>query len=209
MEHIETKKEFAGHMETKKEFAGHMETKNEFAGHIETKKGEFAGHMETKKGEFAGHGIDSKSFSLNGKCCYGRLVDIIDGDSLKIVIPLFDDFYKFDVRLQGIDAYEMRSKIPEIKDLAHKARDKVVELMCGEQRNFKNRSEIREYLNLNVVLVWIQCGEFDKYGRLLADVLLADGSCSVADVLIACNLAYAYNGKTKMTEEEQQRKLPT
>ena len=55
--------------------------------------------------------------------------------------------------------------------------------------------------------VWVECLDFDKYGRLLANVynlnteIKSDNSFS--SILLKEKLAYVYNGDTKLTEEEQ------
>ena len=45
----------------------------------------------------------TKTFSLKNTECYARVVQIYDGDTITAVIPLFDNFYKFSIRLNGID----------------------------------------------------------------------------------------------------------
>ena len=73
---------------------------------------------------------------------------------------------------------------------------------------------MRSKLNENTFLIYILCGEFDKYGRLLGwlfdsnednypdsnDILIK----SYNHQLIKAGLAYFYGGKlTKFTEQEQ------
>ena len=52
--------------------------------------------------------------------------------------------------------------------------------------------------------MWIECVDFDKYGRLLTNVFLnKEDDKSISDILLEEKLAYKYNGDTKLTEEEQ------
>ena len=44
--------------------------------------------------EFKKYDDKTPNFSLYGKNTLGRVVDILDGDTIKIIIPLFDSFYK-------------------------------------------------------------------------------------------------------------------
>ena len=44
-------------------------------------------------------------------------------------------------------------------------------------------------------MVYVRCGDFDKYGRLLVEILCDD--CLVNDWLIQNNYAFAYDGGTK------------
>jgi endonuclease YncB( thermonuclease family) len=154
------------------------------------------------------HGGATPYFSLNGKECWGRVVQLYDGDTMKVVIKLFDGHYKFNCRLNGIDTCEMKSKDPENKLKAIKARNRVLQLVnkAASVQLDKNyaKKEIDHIFESNVCLVWIKCGQFDKYGRLLCRIYETDKSDkSVGDILIEEKLAYAYDGGTKLTEAEQ------
>lgn len=46
---------------------------------------------------------DAPIFTLDGNTYMAKIVDIYDGDSLKAVINICDDYYKFSFRLDGID----------------------------------------------------------------------------------------------------------
>jgi hypothetical protein len=55
-------------------------------------------------------------------------------------------------------------------------------------------------------LVKIKCGDFDKYGRLLAEIYTIKNDTqdiSFSQHLLYNNLAYKYTGQTKLTESEQ------
>jgi endonuclease YncB( thermonuclease family) len=57
-----------------------------------------------------------------------------------------------------------------------------------------------------VCIVFIKCYEFDKYGRLLADVYINYNdinSKSISEILLNENLAYKYDGGKKLSEDEQ------
>ena len=51
--------------------------------------------------------------------------------------------------------------------------------------------------------MYVKCHDFDKYGRLLLDLYLDKDEKSISDVLLEEKLAYVYNGKTKLNEDEQ------
>ena len=61
----------------------------------------------------------------------------------------------------------MKSKLPEAKELAYKAREKLFQLVTNDQiikiPNTISRKELRELLNKQTYLVTLKCGEFDKY----------------------------------------------
>lgn len=146
---------------------------------------------------------DTPLFSLNGKKIYGRVVDITDGDTINCVIPLHDNYYKFNFRLDGIDTCEMKSKNELNKNLAIKARDLLFELITKNKSKNLSKQEISDILNENLYLVWIQCYKFDKFGRVLARVSLNEHSESFSEILVNNKLAYNYHGEKKLSEEEQ------
>jgi endonuclease YncB( thermonuclease family) len=106
------------------------------------------------------------------------------------------------VRLSGIDTCEMRSKNEKTRDLAIKARDALLELVIKEKSHYnQTRREIHEILDKNLVIVFVECLDFDKYGRLLANVFF--DKINLSEYLLEHKLAYPYMGQTKLTEDEQ------
>lgn len=165
--------------------------------------------------DFTDCSIKTPEFTLNGIKTFGRLVDIIDGDSLSIVIPLKTlsldgklNFYKYNVRLSGIDTCEIHSKNEKCKNLAIMARDTLLNFVtCSDFKN-SSRSDIHKILEEQVIVVFVECLEFDKYGRLLANVFYKDADgVNLSEYLLKCNLAYKYKGLTKLNEDEQLKLL--
>jgi len=163
---------------------------------------------------FKNYDINIQEFILTGKFLPARLVDIIDGDSLVVILPVFDSYYKYHVRINGIDTCEIKSKNQDNKILALQAR---LELLClitqskttntTQKQEYDiniTRTDIKRILNESVFLVYLECKDFDKYGRLLADVY-SDSIKSVclSNYLLDKNLAYVYTGATKLKETEQ------
>jgi endonuclease YncB( thermonuclease family) len=168
--------------------------------------------MEELVEQLKSYDISTPHFSLNGINTYGRLVDIYDGDTVKIVLSTFKDtFFKFDVRLNGIDTCEIKSHISENKIKGLKAKKRVCDMVEEIYGNYVNAkldtgTEIKDYLKSIVCIVFVKCYNFDKYGRLLADVYIDYNSVtrkSISEILLSEKLAYPYNGGTKLTEEEQ------
>lgn len=153
------------------------------------------------------HDISTPYFKLNGLNTYGRLVDIHDGDTCKIILPIFGTYYKFNVRLNGIDTCEITSHNIENKNKALKARTKICSLIQEKWGHsdcpIETQKEIKEYLKSITCIVYVKCYDFDKYGRLLADVYIDDNQKSLSEILLDEKLAYSYNGGTKISEEEQ------
>ena len=147
-------------------------------------------------------------FSLSGQKLWGRVVSLYDGDTLTIALNVFSCVYKFSVRMGGIDTCEMKSKNDKNKELAKNARSRLLSLITGkdlvETSTWNDRRKINNVLNKGMYFVWVDCLDFDKYGRLLANVYLNEKSPECfSQVLIKEKLAYEYKGDTKMTEEQQ------
>lgn len=150
---------------------------------------------------FKQYGGSTPELSINGLKTYGRLIDVYDGDTIKVILPAFNSYYKFTLRLNGIDTCEIKSKQLELKDYAIKARNKILELITNNYE-INTKKEIKELLESNVYLVWVECLESDKYGRILANVYKNKDTKSLSDILLEENLAYKYSGKTKLSENE-------
>lgn len=155
---------------------------------------------------FKNHGIKTPRFTLNGLETYGRLVDIIDGDSLSIILPIYNSYFKFNVRLNGIDTSELHSNNIELKHFAENAKNELVKLVIDKKDLTKHK--VQEVLENEIVVVLVKCLEFDKYGRLLADVYCFNlinkkYDISLSKYLLDNHFAYEYNGGKKMSENEQ------
>lgn len=148
--------------------------------------------------------------ALNDKLLVGRVVDIYDGDTITCIINVLDNYFQFNVRLGDIDTCEIKSKNFKCKLKAHEAQNCLYELVSKKTNNdiFIHRKDLGILLESDVYLVNILCGTLDKYGRLLGwifnfDDLSQDKSKSFNQILVDKKLAYLYEGKTKLTEEQQ------
>jgi len=168
------------------------------------------------KNELEKYTIKTPRFTLKGLKKFGRLVDIIDGDSLSIILPVYNNYYKFNVRLNGIDTSEIHSHNEDVKHFALNTRNELLKIIIQDNNITSSidtsitKHEIQEILEENLAIVFVECLEFDKYGRLLADVYCFNkinknisSKTSFNKQLINENLAYSYDGKTKLKENEQ------
>lgn len=125
-------------------------------------------------------------FSLEGEMKLCKVVDIYDGDTCKVVFILKDKLYRWNVRMNGYDSPEMRvSKSNPRRDIIK-----------------ENAVLARDYLSSLVKnqLVYIKCGEFDKYGRLLGTLYInKNDDVSVNDIMIKNGYGYTYFGGTKIS----------
>ena len=160
------------------------------------------------KEDFRQFGGSTPELSINGLKSYGRLIDIYDGDTVKVILPTFGSYYKFTIRLNDIDTCEIRSKDKVLQDTAIKARDRLFELVTTSKVNTKN--DIKNLLESDVYLVWVECCNKDKYGRILANIYKdkdKDTAKSFSEILLEEKLAYKYEGKTKLSDNDIKNEL--
>ena len=116
---------------------------------------------------------DVPEFNFAGQNFYARVIGIHDGDSLKVCFDVGGKLYKMMTRLAGIDAPEIRSKDPKEKALAVRARDYVAAWAMPDK--FKVGGEYAEKDLVNAlwtdpIIVYLKCGELDRYARLLCEM---------------------------------------
>ena len=121
---------------------------------------------------------DAPEFSLDGKIIEAKVISVYDGDSIKCAFPLNNTLYKWNCRLSGVDTPELKTKNKIEKEYGYKVRDLLREKILGK-------------------VVKLNCGNFDKYGRLLVTINCDKDNCSVNDWLINNNYAFKYDGGTK------------
>ena len=115
----------------------------------------------------------------------GHVIKVYDGDTITIASKMpyeNSPLFRFNVRLNGIDTPEIKSKNKNEKALAILARDSLSQLIMNKKvalQNVKN----------------------EKYGRILADVYLDD--LHVNKWMIEKQFAVEYDGKTKKIWGEQ------
>lgn len=147
--------------------------------------------------------------SLNGLKTFAKVINVKDGDTIEVIIFNFNNFYKYNIRLSGIDTCETRSKNDLVKNIGIKAKYRLIEILT--QKKFENlkKEDIKDIFHKENIIVWVECFDFDKYGRLLANIFTYDenkdkiGKKSISDILVDEKLAYRYDGGLKLTNENQ------
>jgi len=147
---------------------------------------------------------NTKAFNFDGLNCMCRVIDITDGDTIKVIINFKNDYYKLIIRLNNIDTCETKSKCEENKQKGLDAKKRIFNLITKKTIDIVDKKYIKNELNDICYLCYIKCYDFDKYGRVLADIYSNEKlSDSFSSILINEKLAYIYGGKTKLTETEQ------
>ena len=158
------------------------------------------------KEDFKQYGGSTPGLSINGLKCYGRLIDVYDGDTVKVILPTFNSYYKFTIRLNGIDTCEIKSKDKILQENGIKARDRVLELLTNNKKDTKK--DIKNLLESEVFLVWVECFDNDKYGRILANIYKdKNEKKSISEILLEEKLAYSYEGKKKLSNDNIKEEL--
>jgi hypothetical protein len=117
----------------------------------------------------------------------GKVVKVYDADTITVANRISvggeqsEEIYRFQVRLNGIDSPEIKSKNPTTKALAKQSRDVLSGMIFGK-------------------IVELRNVQLEKYGRLLADVYLGD--LHLNQWLIDNKYAVQYDGGTKHIPEE-------
>lgn len=127
-----------------------------------------------------------KQFSMDGVHCYGVLVNVYDGDTFRACVYHNGIVKKLTFRPTGYDTPEIRPlKKIQNRDAhiakAKEARQKFIDF-CGGVGSY----------------VYLQCGKYDKYGRVLVRVSNRRYSTkSINDLMLESGLANVYDGGTK------------
>ena len=115
-------------------------------------------------------------FTLKGNKYRAKVVHVYDGDTVHLVFDYLGHLFKWHVRIAHVDTPELRTKNVEEKKMGYETRDKLRELIDGK-------------------MIDILCLEFDKYGRVLAE--LTYNGTRIDKWLIEKDYAKPYEGKTK------------
>lgn len=145
---------------------------------------------------------DIELFSLNNQTFLGKIVEIYDGDTCKIVLIINNNLEKFNCRLLGLDTPEMKPPLNKInRDIeilnAHKCRNRLLQLATSCECHIDSiikKPQIKTLLKLNKKILTIKCHDFDKYGRLLVELIDNE---NINKLLIDEGYAKSYDGGTK------------
>lgn len=119
---------------------------------------------------------------------YGKVIKVYDGDTFTIGTALYNQYFRFSVRMAGIDCAEMKGSCENEKKIAVLARDQLSDKIMGKTVKLENL-------------------KMDKYGRLLAYVYLLPitnplKKYSVNQWMLDQGYAVPYYGGKKKRPEE-------
>lgn len=112
-----------------------------------------------------------------------RLVDVVDGDTIDVQIDLgFDVSFTSRVRLNGIDTPESRTLDLNEKKLGLDAKFWLKKKLEGAKK---------------IVIRTQKTDSGEKYGRILATLVINDEPTSLNDQMVKAGYAWVYDGGTK------------
>lgn len=127
---------------------------------------------------------NTEYFSFDGKTITAKCVDVYDGDTCTVAIHVGNLGVKlFKVRILGLDTPEIRTRNTEEKKIGLEVKDFVKNLILNE-------------------IIILECGSFDKYGRLLANIKILNQDKYLKDILIESGMGIAYDGGKKPDFQE-------
>jgi len=119
---------------------------------------------------------DFDSYNLDGERLIAKIIKVHDPDTVTIGWKQDSRWVRTNVRLLGIDAPELHSKVAKESQLCRFGREWL-------KANYLNK------------LVFVECQEMDKYGRLLGNILdYTDPTINVNNKLISLQFVRAYGG---------------
>ena len=145
-------------------------------------------------------------FTFQNQSFLAKVVDVYDGDTCSVVFPFQGRLVKYRVRCAGYDSPEMKppKSLANREEVIRKAilarnyfASKVTDCTFSLDGSY-TKIEMQAILHANTKLVQIECGGWDKYGRLLADFFV-DG-CHVNTDMIAQKHGYPYDGGKKLVD---------
>jgi len=115
----------------------------------------------------------------------GTVIKVYDGDTITIAstLPFHDKrktIYRFSIRLRDIDSPELRTSCTEEKEVAQLAQKTLSNLCLGQ------RVTLQDVAN-------------EKYGRILANVILTPVNINLSQYMLQQRLAVSYAGGTKVS----------
>ena len=128
---------------------------------------------------------DIELFTLEGKNFDAKIVRVYDGDTCFAVFYLNNQPVKFKIRMFGYDSPELKPSLS----------------LPNREKEIKKANEAKsemEKLVLNKI-VRLECGGWDKYGRLLGKIYLKNDNKELYlnEYMIEKGFGYSYFGGTK------------
>ena len=158
---------------------------------------------------------DINIFSLEGQEKIGKVVDIYDADTCKIIFILDNKIVKFNCRLNDINGPELKQPKKNPNRIIDKkkaiiARNRLIQLCTNLDIDIEakfSREKKKELMESNKKLIKMKCKTFDKYGRLLVDLYTLEENEYINHKLIEEGYAVQYSGGKKKIKFNQIKEI--
>ena len=119
---------------------------------------------------------DAPWLSMDGELSRCKVIDVYDCDTVTLLVVFGGKVYKKRTRLANIDSAEIRTRNLDEKKFGLDSKKWLSDKIMGKK-------------------LWVRCGDWDKYGRLLGE-LFEDKECliSINDEIVKNGYAYYYDG---------------
>jgi hypothetical protein len=125
------------------------------------------------------YGNEMPLLNLAGTKVWCRLCACHDANTMQMTFEIGGTVHKFIVRVMQVDSPEMTSKDAIVKAWAVKARNWTLSLLAPDVFTLDGtytKKDILKKLRANVVVLWIDALQYDKYKRLLANLHFSPGN---------------------------------
>lgn len=138
-------------------------------------------------------------FNFNGLSTKAKVLRIYDGDTIIIGFIFNDSCIKYKCRLNGIDSPEIKAQDEKMKHDAYIARNKLIKLITNIEINGDNMDsyqKMNKRMIENTKIIDVKLNDFDKYGRILIDIIIDN---EIINNKLVDNIYWnKYDGKTKL-----------
>lgn len=128
--------------------------------------------------------IKTPKFSFLGIENFCKVVKVYDGDTINVNMYFNHTVKQFKIRMFGYDTEEMKDSNLEKKANAYNAQKYLSEILLNK-------------------IVYLKCGEFDKYGRILGHVYLnKNDTKSINEIIVEKGFGKPYSGGQKTISQK-------
>ncbi len=134
---------------------------------------------------------DVTKFTFKGTKTFARVMSVYDADTITITFDVNGTCHSFSIRILDIDSPEVKASTTLESKVAKRLREVIKTLILDQ-------------------IVYVEIHDYDKYGRLLADVFIVDAldnsNIRIADILLKYECVRKYTKdnlhKDEWTENE-------
>lgn len=130
-------------------------------------------------------------FGMQGEIFQAKILRVIDGDTAVIAFERRGEQVRYRLRLDGINAPEMKPRLSIPKE----ERDHIIAKAKESTKALRDRVQGR--------IVQLQCVKFDCFGRILGILHTKDDSVSVNDWMIKNGYAVEFHGEKKKKKKQE------